>query len=121
MITTRGNAIQSSTGVCMKRVLTQAGTVLLPTDVTSLSASVYNADTGQLSATLAGGATTIYGSLQTDARWTEDTTGYNVAIVVPGTAWPSAGDYRVELVIVPVVGTQFKLLWDVQVQKTYGA
>lgn len=106
--------IAHSAVTLLARVATITGNIV-QADVTSVVAKVYNSDTGTLTATITPGVSSVvFNSLQTNG-WTTDSIGYNVAIGVPGNSFP-AGDitYRVEVLITPVTGSPFYLLWDLQ-------
>jgi hypothetical protein len=115
----KGRVIANSAAVLLARVQTATGAYLLPTDVTSITVSVIDQYTGTILSVLTGTPAVVYSSLQLDARWAEDAVGYNVAVTVPGTAWTTAGKYRVEAKVTPTSGTPFYLLWDLQATITY--
>lgn len=46
-------------------------------------------------------ADVIFDTLQTDSRWTPDTTGFNFRYVLPATARPDGHKYRVQLLYNP--------------------
>lgn len=51
----------------------------------------------------------IFNTLQTDARWTKDTTGFNFLDVVPGAAFPIVDHiYDVSYTITPVGGSSYQ-------------
>jgi len=58
---------------------------------------------------------TIFDTLQTDADWTTDATGYNFRWDVPDTLFASPGVYNVTVLIDPASGSDFKIKWRVQV------
>lgn len=52
-------------------------------------------------------ANTVFDVYQTDARWTQDTIGYNFAASIPNTAFPEDDEYWVAFVFDPTSGTDF--------------
>lgn len=59
--------------------------------------------------------TVIFDSLQTDARWTIDSTGYNFRHALPASALPDGNaTYRVEYKITPTSGDVFHMAFDVE-------
>lgn len=59
-------------------------------------------------------ADVLYDTLQTDSRWTKDTTGYNLAIELPPGSRPAGGWHRIEAVITPVTGSPYPVVWGVR-------
>src|SRR4051794_27635729 len=110
-LTSKVNVIANSGATLLARVRRSDGANMVAADVSTFVVKVYDAS-GNLTATLANGAHTVYSSLQTDTRWVKDTTGYNVSIDVPGSSWTTAQIYRVEAKITPTTGNAFFLLWD---------
>jgi len=56
----------------------------------------------------------IFDALQTDARWTIDSTGYNFRHDLPASALPTGNTtYRIEYKITPTSGAPFHLAFDV--------
>lgn len=79
-------------------------------------------DRAQIGATYSPSvASTVFDTLQTDARWTKDRTGYNFRVTVAGAYFP-AGDrpYRVEIVFTPVSGAPFPLVVSVNARALLG-
>lgn len=46
----------------------------------------------------------VFNTLQLSTDWTQDNTGYNFSVLVPGSAFPDAGDYVVTFLITPTGG-----------------
>lgn len=112
----KGQIIEKSSVILLARVLATDGTPMQQASVSSIACRVFdvqqNTQSGNPTLTVAG---TIFNSLQTDAKWTADSTGYNVAVPLDGTNFPAGNTvYRVEVKITPVGATAFYLLWDVQ-------
>lgn len=119
---TYSSILAGSAQKLMARVTDTVGDLLTAAAVASVSVAVFDRDTGnQIGSTQTPSpSTVIFSSLQTDPTWTRDTTGYNFAIVLPGTFFP-AGDttYRVEVTITPVGGDAFIVIWNLPAISTY--
>src|SRR5688500_1729401 len=89
---------ENSAVALVARVYDDEGELPQPYQVGSIVAKVYDLLTGTLiSTTNHDPNTSIFGSLQTDARWTLDDDGYNLEIKLDGSNFPSGGTtYRVE-------------------------
>ncbi len=58
-------------------------------------------------------ATAVFDTLQTDARWTEDSTGYNFRDDLAATKLPSGSTaYRVEYLFSPTVGEDWYVVFE---------
>lgn len=113
--------IQKSTGFAdraatfMARVVGDDAANINQGSLTSISVRVFDARTGipvgaSASVTI---ATTVFDTLQTDAFWTKDTTGYNFRHQLVGTNFPDGGKtYRVEYKFTPVSGEAWNVEWD---------
>ena len=110
--------------VLLARVLDADGALLTPTTCTAITYQVYDKNTGDQigTTTTATVADVLFASLQTDSRWTRDTTGYNLAIALPASALPAGGTtYRVEAKLTTNTGGDpFYLLWELQATDVYG-
>lgn len=53
----------------------------------------------------------VFNTLQTDARWTVDSTGYNLLFTVPAACFPNAGDYTVRCDLTPSGGNPFPAVY----------
>lgn len=97
---------EDSGAYLMARVLGGDGSAVAQADISSIAYSVYDMDdtsspaTGTLTV-----ANVVYDSLQTDSRWTEDTTGYNFGWSAPASLFPSGSKvYLVEIALTPASG-----------------
>jgi len=95
----------------MGRFLIHDGSSAAQADITSCSYAVYDVDDPS-EAVVSGDlviADVFYDTLQTDARWTTDSTGYNFAWSAPVTAFPYGGKrYQVQFTTTPAVGAVIK-------------
>lgn len=65
-------------------------------------------------------ATVIHDTLQTDARWTVDSTGYNFEWRTLATMFPNGGKlYQVDVRFSPASGEDVVLTWRVKTRKVY--
>jgi hypothetical protein len=104
----------------MARVRGNAGSNITIASITSITSNVYDESNVN---TLVAGPTTqtvssvVFDTLQTDSRWTKDSTGYNVGVSALAAWFPTGGHlYRVELAFVPVSGENFKVLYRIHAQ-----
>ena len=90
----------------MARILGNDGAAITQATLSSIACGVYTTDGTEIATPSVVVASTVYDTLQTDdARWTVDSTGYNVAFTVPPTAFPSADtDYDIEFTFTPASG-----------------
>ena len=113
----RSTAFEDSGHSIMARVTGNAATNIVQADITSIAYTVHDGKTGEqtVSSTLSK-STVVFDTLQTDARWTEDTTGYNFRYDIPASELPN-GDrtYRFEIVFDPTSGEDFSVVRDVDV------
>lgn len=120
--------LENSTAVCMARVRKSDGTYVVQSDLTSVTANVYNLRdhslAGTPTTTVAG---TVYDSLQTtDARWLAaggDSVGMNVAVTVDGSLLDVGNTtYQVEAKFLPASGNNaFYVVWQLQTKDILSA
>jgi len=118
-VTGRARVFAGSAAELLARITDASGVPLTPAGITSIVCKVIDAENPTTIVTLGGGAVTTFATLQLDGRWTADSTGFNLLIAVPGTAWPTASRYQVEATITPVTGNPFKAVWIIQAMPTY--
>lgn len=108
---------------CMARVYGNAATAITQATISSITCAVYDLTTGSSVVTPSVVvATSVFDTLQTDARWTADATGYNFRYDLPATAFPT-GDrrYRIEFVFTPTSGAVFVVLFEADAIALYGS
>lgn len=104
----------------MDRLIGNDATDLTQAAVTSIAWSIY--DLADATVAFATGtltvATVVFNSLQTDARWTTDSTGYNFRWDVPATTL-TGGDrvYKFEIKFTMTSGEPFHDVWEVTTKK----
>ncbi|HWE03162.1 MAG TPA: hypothetical protein VG326_12200 [Tepidisphaeraceae bacterium] len=119
MIVIKGRVIAESAAVLLARIQDANGSAITNATVNSINVKVFDMDENTLAATLDSNTVTVYDALQLDGRWTQDAIGFNLAINVPGSAWTTAGPYRVEAKIIPTAGDSFFILWDLQATEVF--
>lgn len=102
-------AFEDTSPALMSRVTGNAGAAITQASLTSITLDVYSEHDGSAVAedvdvTI---SSTVFDTLQTDARWTKDSTGYNFRYDCPQTYLPSPGLYRYEFTFDPASGGDF--------------
>lgn len=96
----------------MGRFLIHDGSVAQQADITSIGYKVYDVDdptTVIIEDAAVDVSTVFYDSLQTDSRWTADSTGFNFAWAAPVTACPDGGKtYIAQFTTTPATGAVIK-------------
>lgn len=107
----------------MARVVGADGTAVQQADVTSIGYQIFNLMSGTPDTAVKTGtytiATVVFDTLQTDARWTVDSTGYNFRATHPTEAgvFDTGGDrYRIEALFNPATGEDFWVVFEVLAQ-----
>ena len=103
------------------RIRSVNGSYLTQASLTAITYAVFNASGNSPSTVVASGTLTIssvvYDALQTDARWTVDSLGYNFLAVIPGTAFPLGGTlYRVEITFTDTSSQKFRVVFQPKTQ-----
>lgn len=101
----------------LARVLGNAGTAITQATITSITYAVYDLSTTTPTTAVISGtlvvASTVFDTLQTDARWTADSTGYNFLHAMPATAFPTGKhQYKVEYKVTPTSGAVFWIVFE---------
>lgn len=116
-ITTQGNP-----ATILARVLDQTGTPITQSSVSSVSVTVYNAETStSTGSSTPAVADCVFNTLQTgDSRWSTDHIGFNLAVDVDGTAL-NVGDttFQVQIEITPAAGEPYRLIAIVETREIF--
>lgn len=122
VLITNGTAWEDTGCTLMARVLGNAGTAINQASISSIARKVFdlNSSTPEtpVSSTTPTVADVVFDALQTDARWTTDSTGYNFRETVAASVL-AEGDrrYRVEYVLTPASGEKFNVVFEIQTRK----
>lgn len=108
----KGSVWEDGGATILARVTGNAGAAITQASLTSITCKVFDLDgttpdTAITTPTITV-STAVYDTLQTDARWTVDSTGYNFIDALAATNFPT-GDhlYRVEYKFTPTSGAVF--------------
>ena len=114
--------IYEDTGVtCMSRIFGDDGLAVEQSDVSSIDLAVFKNTT--TSATYTASLTVadvIFDTLQTDARWSLDSTGYNFRYAVVASVF-AEGDYtyRLEFKFTPASGSQYFVIFEIDTVEVF--
>lgn len=120
---TSGTAYEDGGATCMARVVGNNGANITQATINAATFKVF--DLSELPGKQTGTGTltvadVVFDTLQTDARWTVDSTGYNFRHTVPASAFPLGGrKYRVEYLFDPTSGEDFFVAFDITVTEVY--
>ena len=120
---TTGTVFEDSGASLMARVVDNDGTDITQSDITTIKYSVFDvSDPGAASNTGLNVSDVVFDTLQTDARWTKDSTGYNFRHDLPASALPE-GDhvYRVEYKFTPASGEVFHVVFELATKNLLGS
>ena len=117
--------IEDSGCTFMARILGTNGVPVVQSVVASIACKVFSPRTNQSTPTATPTvvvADSIFDTLQTDARWTLDVTGYNFAYEMASTTF-TTGDtlYRVEFKFMPTSGDVYYALYEGSAVEVYGS
>ena len=117
-----GSVFQNSGALFLARVRSSSGSYVTQATLSTITCRVSNMTTGVavtvISPTITI-STSVFDALQTDAYWTQDTTGYNFKHAMPATAFPTANNvYRVEYKFTPTSGAVFYVEFQVTALET---
>lgn len=110
---------------CMARVQLD-GSDVLKSELSSVTRKIFDLDgstpTAAASESSLVVATTVFDTLQTDGRWTQDTTGYNFRDTIAGSNFPEADrSYRVEYKFVGANGEVAFAVFILDTQGVYSS
>ena len=112
---------EDSSPTLMARIVGNDAVNIVQSDITSIAITIYDLTAGTTT-TLDGTALTVanvvFDTLQTDAKWQADSTGYNFAYAVADTIF-ATGDsrYLVEILFNPAVGGNFPIVFELTTKR----
>mgnify|MGYP000105578392 CR=1 FL=1 len=103
----------------MARIIGDDAANIQQSDISSIAYSVF--DLSDTATVVTSGSLTvsnvIFDTLQTDARWDADSTGYNFRWDIPASLFPTGGkDYRIEIAFTPTGGEVFHVVAEANAQ-----
>jgi len=110
-----GTVFEDGSAWILLRVVGQDGEEITQASLSTITYAVTDlADDSEIvAATAVAISSTVYDTLQTDARWSADDDGYNFAHALGPTTFPRPGRYRVEYIFTPVIGFAFLIAADI--------
>lgn len=119
--TIRGSIWQGAPTPLLARIRSVNGSYLTQASLSSITYAVFNLTGNTPSTVLSSGTLTIssvvFDSLQTDARWTTDSVGYNFRVTIPGSAFALAATlYRVEVTFTDTDSQKFRVVFQPKTQ-----
>lgn len=112
-----GTVYEDSGAYLMARVIGNAGTMITQASLSALTYKVFDLNSdAPFTPTQSGSLTVsavVFDTLQTDARWSADSTGYNFGHVIPA-AWLTDGGhvFKIEYRFTPVSGEVFHVVFQ---------
>ena len=103
----------------LARVVDLNNNPLVPAVVTSITCRIFDLNAGELiDETTLVADEVIYGSLQSDDRWTADRIGYNVSMNQGGLS-PGGHTFRIEVQFIHVDGYDIFAVWDIRCRNVF--
>jgi hypothetical protein len=115
----RGTAWEDTDLTCMARAkLNGAVASFIQSAISAIERKIFDRTSATpgtaLSTTAVVVADSVFDTLQTDGRWTEDSTGYNFRDTIPAASLASgSSQYRVEYKVTTTSGSIFFLVFEV--------
>ena len=115
---------EGNDATCLARIQGTDAAELTQAALTSIAYSVY--DRAAPTTSVASGAvviaTSVFDTLQTDARWTADSTGYNFRHTLAGSTFPTGGrTYMVQYKFTETGGSIAYLQFSIKTLEIFGA
>jgi len=111
-------AIKDCGWTALARIRLPSGTLATQAAISSISYSVKDEDGSAIATDVALTVSDVIFDVaqgtaaNPDERWSGDSSGFNFAVELPATAFPSATHTRVEFTFTPASGAAFKLLYE---------
>lgn len=111
---------QGSGCTLMARVLGNNAQAITKASLSALVGKATNLITGTQVSLTVSAASNVFDTLQTDAYWTEDATGYNFRALVPAAAIGAAVRYRCDFTFTPADESgSWVLPFEIPVKRTF--
>jgi hypothetical protein len=123
----RAQGFEGSPLTLMDRIYGHAGTAITQASLSAISYQAWEysseddaeSDTNSTAVGTSASlvvADTVFDTLQTDARWSRDSVGYNFRFTLPVARLPTGGSFvRVEVLFDPASGEDFPSVWIIEV------
>jgi hypothetical protein len=121
-----GKAWEDGSVSLLARVVGQDAVAVTQASLTTITYKIFDTFSTTPTTAVASGTLTvsdvIFDTLQTDARWTKDNTGYNFLHAIgAGVLTKEDTAYRIEYLFDPVTGGNFYVVFEVTTSKIYGS
>lgn len=109
---THGTIWEDAGAMLMARVTGNDGAAITQASLSTITYKVFDLKTEVSTGSLTI-SSVVFDTLQTDARWTVDSTGYNFRWDAPASLFTTSGhQYRVEIRFTPASGAIFWAIFD---------
>lgn len=116
-LTITGSVWKDGGASIMARVTGTDGANIVQADITSITCAVFDKTGASVSTPSVVVATSVFDTLQTDSRWTVDSTGYNFRFDAAASVMVTADErYRWEFLFTPASGEVFWVVAVINVQ-----
>jgi len=110
----RGSAYEDGGASIMARITGTDGANITQADVSTITCTVYDSSGTSVATPTVTVATSVFDTLQTDSRWSVDTTGYNFRFDVAATVMSSGNEtYRYEFKFTPASGEVYWVVAEI--------
>lgn len=120
---TQGTIWEDSGVTNLARIVGNSAVNVTQASLSSISYKVFDLNTSTTEAVASGPLTissVIFDTLQTDARWTADSTGYNFRHEVAASVFATARHrYRIEYLFTPTTGQPFWAVFEIITGQIY--
>ena len=122
----KGTIWEDGAATCMARVLGNAGTAITQASLTAITYKIYDIDSDTPTTVVSSGTVTIstdvFDTLQTGARWTIDSTGYNYLTTFAASNFATPNHrYVIEVTFDPTSGDNFPCVFQIAVVPIIGS
>lgn len=121
-----GTIWEDGAATCIARILGNAGTAITQASLTAISYKIFDIDSSTPTTAITSSTLTIssvvFDTLQTGARWTVDSTGYNFLNTFAASNFATPDHrYRIEIIFDPTSGEDFPVVFEIAVVPIVGS